>query len=102
MDMIPELTLTSKESVKKEALILAKGDLKTAQEIYDFLVADMKELPDHDPVAPSWADKAKGTLNGTLGWINENKDTIEKVYSFITGFLGKSPTEPPAPIPPIN
>ena len=95
---------TSKTSLKMQCLFCAKGDLKEAKELYEFFAADMPNLPETDPIPPTMIDKTKDTVNGMLGWIKENQDTIGQVYDFIISFIKKkAPVQPPAePLPSIN
>lgn len=97
---------TSKTSLKMQCLFCAKGDLKEAKELYDFLASDMPNLPETDPVPPTWIDNTKDTVNGLMGWFKDNQDTIAQGYDFIRGILEKRkgiPTEAPTqPLPNIN
>jgi hypothetical protein len=99
---------TSKSSLKLQCLFCAKGDLKEAKELYDFFAADMPNLPDYDPPVPTWMDNTKETVNGLMGWLKENQDTLAQGYDFIRGIIQKrgAVTEMPpvdaTPLPPIN
>ena len=99
---------TSKSSLKLQCLFCAKGDLKEAKELYDFFAADMPNLPDYDPPVPTWMDNTKETVNGLMGWLKENQDTLAQGYDFIRGIIqkrGAVTDVPPAdttPLPPIN
>jgi hypothetical protein len=102
------LQATSKTSLKLQCLFCAKGDLKEAKELYDFFAADMPNLPDQDPVPPTWMDNTKETVNGILGWVRENQDTLAQAYDFVRGIVQRKPMVPPsgvedaASLPPIN
>lgn len=98
--MIPTISLTSKENLKREALILANGDIHAAREIYDFLVDGMDELPLHDPKPPTWSDNAISSVNSFLSFTKENQETIVQVLNLVKGMFGKS--APATPLPPIN
>lgn len=99
---------TSKSSLKLQCLFCAKGDLKEAKELYDFFVGDMPELPDHDPVPPTWQQSTAQTVNGIMAWVKENQDTLAQAYDFIQGIIKRrGASEPIAPaietqLPPIN
>ena len=94
------LQATSKSSLKLQCLFAAKGDLKEAKELYDFFASDLTDLPDHDPVKPTWVDNTKEAVNGLVTWFKENQDTIAQGYDFIR--VGKSEPTSPAEVPPIN
>lgn len=98
--MLQNVQATSKASLKLQCLYIAKGNVKDAQELYDFFAADMESLPDHDPVPPTFFDNAKDTVNGLMAWIKENQDTIAQGYDFIRGL--RKPAVPHEPLPPIN
>ena len=102
---------TSKSSLKWQCLYCAKGDLKEAKELYDFLAADMTDLPDFDPVPPTWQQNTAQTINGIMEWLKNNGGTIQQAYAYIQQLLankGVLPTiaadaeEAAEPLPPIN
>ena len=88
-------------SLKLQCLRLSKGDLKDAQELYDYLAADIN-LPDFDPVKPSFLESTKDAANGFLGWFKENKDALAEGYDFIRGIVSKRTSTPKEPLPEIN
>ena len=93
---------TSKSSLKLQCLFCAKGDLKEAKELYDFFAEDTN-LPDHDPIPPTWVDNTKETVNGLMTWFKENQDTIAQGYEFIRNVIQKrTPIEPTEALPNIN
>ena len=98
------LQATSKSSLKLQCLFAAKGDLKEAKELYEFFASDLTDLPDHDPVKPTWMDNTKDAVNGLMSWFRDNQDTIAQGYDFIRGIVNRSPSagEPPMALPPIN
>ena len=101
---------TSKTSLKIQCLFCAKGDLKEAKELYDFLASDMVDLPDSDPIPPTWVDNTKDMVNGVIGWVKENQDTLAQGYDFLNSIIEKrkgvnaTPTQmpPQEPLPAIN
>ncbi len=100
---------TSKNSLKWQCLYCAKGDLKEAKELYDFLASDMPDLPDFDPVPLTWQQNTAQTINGIMGWLKENQGTLAQAYDFIQGIIKNRsipPVTPPAApsveLPPIN
>lgn len=101
--MIPTISLTSKENLKREALILANGDIQTAKEIYEFLADGMDDLPVHEPKQPTWSDNAIGTVSSMLSFAKENQDAIVQVFNIVKGLFGRgTPTTPVTPLPPID
>ena len=98
------LQATSKSSLKLQCLFAAKGDLKEAKELYEFFASDLENLPDHDPVQPTWVDNTKDAVNGIVSWLKDNQDTLAQSYDFIRGIIGKgnNTTEVIGELPPIN
>lgn len=98
---------SSKEALKRSALMVSGNDIKKATEIYDFFVKDI-QLPDTDPILPSTFEQIKQTAVGALQWGEQNQDKILGITNFILSALGKNPigitpavpTEMP-PAPPI-
>ena len=106
MQMIQAIQPTSKTSLKQQCLIVAKGNLKEAKELYDFFASDMPNLPDVDPVAPTWQQNTAQTVNSVMAWLKENQGTLVQGYQFVQGIIankGALPALPAAePLPPIN
>lgn len=102
LTMLQNMQVTSKTSLKFQCLQLAKGNVKEARELYDYLAEDIVSLPDFDPVKPTFLESAKGTADGVLQWIRENKDTLAEGYDFIRGIVSKRSAAPKQPLPPIN
>ena len=100
---------TSKASLKMQCLYICKGDIGEAAKLYDYFVKDMPSLPDFDPVQPTWMDNTKETVNGLMGWLKENQDTLAQGYEFVRSIVQKRALPPvgeaAAPVealPPIN
>lgn len=100
---------TSKNSLKWQCLYCAKGDLKEAKELYDFLASDMPDLPDFDPVPLTWQQNTAQTINGIVAWMKENGPTIQQAYQYVQQIIANKGVLPPAtpeapvePLPPIN
>ena len=108
LEMIQAIRPTSKATLKIQCLFACKGDIDESNKLYEYFAKDMPELPDYDPVQPTWVDNTKETVNSLMGWFRENQDTIAQGYQFIQGIIknkGVLPVEPPAasaPLPPIN
>jgi hypothetical protein len=94
---------TSKDTLKRTALFACGGDVKQAEEIYNFFVKDMPNMPDYDMVPPSFMDQAKSTIGSVLGWIDENQDKLVGYWNIIQQMRGGGtiPPSPPTNLPPI-
>lgn len=97
---------TSKEAIKRTALMACGNDIKKATEIYDFFAKDMPNLPDTDPVLPSTFDQMKDTAVNILRWSEQNQDKIIGGINLVLQMMGKQPIGVPAvpvetPPPPI-
>ena len=110
LEMIQAIRPTSKATLKMQCLMVCKGDIDDAMKLYDYFARDMPELPDYDPVPPTWVDNTKDVANGLFGWLKENSSTIQQAYSFVQqviankGALPSITPEAPAaePLPNIN
>jgi hypothetical protein len=109
LEMIQGIRPTSKAALKHQCLIISRGDVKSAKELYDYYMDGLDDLPMFDPVAPTWQESTKNTVNGLMGWLKENQDTLAQGYQFIQEVIsrrGLPPVAPPAepvnPLPPIN
>ena len=107
--MIQAIRPTSKATLKMQCLMVCKGDIDEALKLYDFFAKDLPELPDFDPVAPTWQQNTAQTLNGIMGWLKENGGTIQQAYSFVQQVIANkgvlptiTPEPPSAPLPEIN
>lgn len=97
--MLQNMQATSKTSLKFQCLKVADGNIKEAQELYDYLTADI-ELPDFDPIKPTFLQSTKEAADGFISWFRENKDAIVEGYDFIRGLIPNK--TPQKPLPPIN
>ncbi len=107
--MVQAIRPTSKATLKMQCLFACKGDIDEAAKLYDYFAKDMPELPDYDPVQPTWIDNTKQTVNGLMGWLKENQDTLAQGYDFIRSVIQKrelpavgETTGTVAPLPEIN
>jgi hypothetical protein len=110
LEMVQQgLRATSKSSLKLQCLFCAKCDLKEAKELYDFLASDMPDLPDQDPIPPTWQQNTANAVNGIIAWVKENGPTIQQAYQYVQQIIANkgvlppvTPEEPVEPLPPIN
>ena len=87
MEMTSNYVPTSKSSLKSFCVMLAKGDVKQASELYDFYIEGMEDLPMFDPVPPTFMDNAKSAVTGVLDFVRDNKDGIGQVYDIFRGVM---------------
>ena len=106
--MIQAMRPTSKATLKMQCLMVCKGDIDESMKLYEYFAKDMPALPDYDLPQPTWVDSTKETVNGLMGWLRENQDTLTQGYEFIRSVIQNrslpqiTPTETTAPLPPIN
>ena len=106
--MIQGIRPTSKAALKHQCLIISRGNVKEAQELYDYYMEGMDDLPMFDPIAPTWMDNTKDTVNGLMAWLKENQNTIAQGYEFLRSVIQNKGALPPfgsntaEPLPPIN
>ena len=103
-EQISMIKPTSKSDLKRQCLYLCNLDVAKAEKMYDFLVKDMKGIPDVEPEAKPFMQNLGEQANGLLGWLRDNQDMLSQGVDFIKGlFAGrKGKTLPAAPLPPIN
>lgn len=97
--MLQAIKPTSKATLKLQCLFICKGDIEESGKLYDYFAKDMPNLPDFDPAPPTWVDNTKSTVNGLMGWIKENQDTLSQGYEFIATLIanrGMLPSITPA------
>ena len=82
---------TSKEALKRSALLVANYDIRKATEIYDYFAKDMPDLPTTDPEVPNPLSQIKDTAVNVLQWGNENQDKIIGAINMVLTMMGKNP-----------
>ena len=94
---------TSKAALKSQALYLCRLDVEKAEKMYDFLVKDIKDLPDVEPASRSFIQNFGDQANGVLGWFRENQDMIQQGVDMVRGIISsRKGGAPVTPLPPIN
>jgi len=112
MEFIQNFVPTSKAQLIQVAMMYNKGDLAKAQEMFDFYAKNL-DLPDFDPVAPSFMQQMKREATGLFMFIKENKDDLRQGYEMIRSAIlnrGELPDFPAGEsagtvmevLPPIN
>ena len=105
MEAVNMIKPTSKAALKGQCLYLSGLDIAKAEKMYDFLVKDMKDLPDVEPATKPLMDNVREQANGILGWFRENQDVLSQGVDMIRGIVErrKGIVPPPVnPLPPIN
>lgn len=86
MEFIQHFVPTSKAQLLQVAMFMNNGDMKKAQEMFDFYNKNLN-LPDFDPVPPTFFQQAKDTAGGLMAWIRENKDELAEGYQVISTLI---------------
>lgn len=101
---ISQIMATSKLSLKLSCLRACNNNLSDAEKLYDYLVKDITDLPDIEPVPPSTMQRIKQGADEIFGWVNSHSEDLAKGFSLIQMMSGTAqPTAPVAPpnVPPI-
>ena len=109
MEFIQSYIPTSKAQLIQVAMWYHKGNVEKAQEMVDFYTKNM-QLPDFDPIQPTFMQQVKSNASDLFSWIKENQDDLVQGYQFIQGIIknrGALPEIPPVepvgePLPNIN
>ena len=108
MEFIQNFVPTSKAQLLQVAMYFNNGDVEKAQKMVDFYSKNL-ELPDFDPVAPSFMQQVKQTAGGLFDWIKENRGDIIDGYQLISSIISNKgisaaaeATEAVAELPEIN
>jgi hypothetical protein len=107
MEFIQNYVPTSKAQLLQVAMFFNKGDLQKAQEMFDFYAKNL-QLPDFDPVAPTFMQQVKSNATDFFSWIKENREDIVNGYEFVRSIIANKGAIPPVaqevsdPLPPIN
>ena len=109
MEFIQSFIPTSKAQLIQVAMWYHKGDVEKAQEMVDFYTKNM-QLPDFDPVQPTFMQQVKGNAVELFAWIKENQSDLVEGYQFIQQVIANKGVVPIAeataeavePLPPIN
>lgn len=97
-----EIIPTSKMSLKMSCIKACNNDVSKAQELYDFLAKDIKDLPDFDMRPPTTFEQIKGIAGEVFGWVDQNQDKIVGAYNFIQSVRNGAPIGLPTGAPPAG
>ena len=106
MEFIQNYVPTSKAQLIQVAMMYNNGDLKKAQEMFDFYSKNL-DLPNFDPVAPTFMQQMRSGASDLFTWIKENQGDIVNGYEFVRSIIANRGALPPVeaepnPLPPIN
>lgn len=107
MEFIQNYVPTSKAQLLQVAMFLNKGNIEKAQEMFDFYAKNL-DLPDFDPVEPTFMQQVRTNASDLFSWIKSNQSDIVNGYQFIQSLIANkgalpSITEDPVePLPEIN
>lgn len=100
-----QIMATSKMGLKLSCLNACKNNIAEADRLYDFLMKDIADLPDLEPVRPTIVQQIKQGADELFGWINAHSEDFMKGWEMIQMFRGGAPAPatatPPADVPPI-
>lgn len=106
MEFIQNFVPTSKAQLLQVAMYYNKGNLEKAQEFVDYYARNL-ELPDFDPIQPTFIQQIKGNASDLFSWVKSNQSDIVQGYQFIQSIIknkGEIPMIVSAeePLPSIN
>ena len=106
MEFIQNFVPTSKAQLLQVAMFFHNGDIHKAQEMFDFYAKNL-DLPDFDPIAPSFMQQVKSGASDFFSWIKDNQGDIINGYQFIQSVIANRgaipvPDVPTEPLPDIN
>lgn len=94
MEFIQNYVPTSKAQLLQVAMYFNKGDIQKAQEMFDFYAKNL-QLPDFDPVAPTFMQQVKSNATDFFSWIKENQEDIVNGYEFVRSIIANKGAIPP-------
>ena len=86
MDVLKNFVPTSKAQLIQVAMFMNKGDVTKAQEFFDFYAKNL-DLPDFEPVTPSFMQQFKTNASGFFAWIKENQGDIVQGYQIVQSII---------------
>jgi hypothetical protein len=107
MEFIQNYVPTSKAQLLQVAMYFNKGDIQKAQEMFDFYAKNL-DLPDFDPIQPTFMQQVKSNASDLFTWIKANQGDIVQGYQWIAdvvrnrGAIPTVPVEGEEPLAPIN
>ena len=81
---------TSKIALKLSCLQACDNDIARSEQLYDYMMKDLKDLPDTEPTLPSGIQRFKTSADDIIGWVTDHKDLIQQGIGLVQGLRGKS------------
>lgn len=85
--------------MKISCLRACENNIEKATELYNYMAADLQNLPDIDPIAPSALEKIMHGADDIFGWVGQHQEDIVQGISVIKGLKTRVTPEFPGPIP---
>ena len=108
MEFIQNFVPTSKAQLIQVAMYMNKGNVEKAQEFVDFYAKNL-DLPDFDPIQPTFMQQFKANASGFFSWVKENQGDLLQGYQLIQSIIKNKGAIPnietivaEEPLPPIN
>ena len=86
MEFIQNYVPTSKAQLLQVAMYFNKGDLAKAQEMFDYYSKNLN-LPDFDPVAPTFMQQVKKNASDIFAFMKENQGDIVQGYQMLYSII---------------
>ena len=86
MEFIQNFVPTSKAQLIQVAMYFNNGDVKKAQEFVDFYSKNL-DLPDFDPIQPTFMQQVRSGASDFFSFIKENKDDLMQGYQIIQSVI---------------
>lgn len=96
MEFIQNYVPTSKAQLLQVAMFMNKGDVQKAQEFFDFYSKNLN-LPDFDPIQPTFMQQVKGGASELYAWIKENQGDLMQGYQLIQSIIKNKGALPDIP-----
>ena len=87
MEFIQTFIPTSKAQLIQVSMWYHKGDTQKAQEMVDFYTKNMPDLPNFDPIEPTFMQQVKSGASGLFNWIKENRGDLIEGYQVVAGII---------------
>lgn len=108
MEFIQNFVPTSKAQLLQVAMYMNNGDIDKAQEFFDFYAKNL-DLPNFDPIQPTFMQQVKGGASEFYSWIKENQDDLIQGYQLVQSIIKNKGVIPTVDtdvvedtLPPIN
>ena len=97
---------SSKMALKMSCLQQTNGDVRKAEELYNFLADGIESMPDYPTQKPSTIQQVQQVTGSVFNWFKENQGDILNAINFVKSLRGgqpimPTPIMPSADIPPL-